>query len=148
MGYKDPAVNRERSREYQRQLGPEKRSANNLWHFHGITPTEKQSMLDAQNGRCYLCGDPLTYDDAVIDHDHGCCQPVKRARGRGCITRSCQYCRRGLACDRCNLVVGHARDDPERLRRIADNLAAVAQIVRVRIERKPEQLSLGLPDAS
>lgn len=64
---------RERSREYQRNLPREVVKANNLRTAHGITPAEKQAMLDAQGGRCYLCGDPLAYDEVVIDHDHRCC---------------------------------------------------------------------------
>lgn len=144
-----PAVqeaNRERSRDYQRNLPPEVRQANNLRTSHGITPAEKQAMLDAQDGRCYLCGDELTYDEAVIDHDHECCRPTPTRRG---VRRfSCQYCRRGLACERCNHVIGHAGDDPERLRRIAGNLAAVLPLVRARIEGKPQQIALDFPEAS
>jgi hypothetical protein len=65
-----------------------------------------------QEGRCYLCGDPMDIDKAVIDHDHDCCPK----------NSSCSNCRRGLAHYACNFLVGEAKDSPERLRKIADNL--------------------------
>lgn len=137
---------RERSREYQRNLPYEVRQANNLRTSHGITPAGKQAMLDAQGGRCYLCGVPLAYDEAVIDHDHRCCSDVTRSgRHR---TTSCDYCRRGLACTSCNTLIGLAGDDPEQLTRIARNLDAAMSAVRVRMTRKPQQLTLDLPEAS
>lgn len=129
--------NRQRSRERQRKLPMEVRQANNLWRSHGLTPAGKQEILNAQDGKCYLCGDELAYDAAVVDHDHACCRPISVKP-----TVSCAYCRRGLACERCNHVVGHAGDDPERLVRIAASLAAVLPIVRARIDSKPRQLAL------
>ena len=140
------AVNREKSRQYQRALPPEVTKANNLLHSHGITAAEKQAMLDAQGGGCYLCGDPLAYDEAVIDHDHRCCSDVtKSGRPR---TTSCDYCRRGLACGRCNILIGMARDDAERLIRIARNLAAAMLARRTRMAGESQQLTLGLAEAS
>jgi Recombination endonuclease VII len=131
------ARNRQRSRERARSLPVEVRRATVLWHSHGLTPAGKQEMLDAQDGRCYLCGDELSYGEAVIDHDHACCSPTPMKQ-----SLSCSYCRRGLACVRCNHVIGHAGDDPERLLRIAANLAAVLPIVQARIASKPLQLVL------
>jgi hypothetical protein len=144
-----PAVqeaNRERARDYQRNLPPEVRQANNLRTSHGITPAEKQAMLDAQGGRCYLCGDELAYDEAVIDHDHACCRPIPTRRGMRTI--SCSYCRRGLACETCNIIIGMVRDDPERLIRIARNLTVVLRTARARMESKPQQIALDFPEAS
>jgi len=94
-------------------------------------------MHQQQGGMCYLCGDPLACEDAVIDHDHACCPP------RG----SCRACRRGLAHNRCNSAIGLAGDDPVRLRRMADNLEAAAKSARSRIAAKPVQgdLSLRIP---
>jgi hypothetical protein len=74
-----------------------------------------QSFWDAQDGKCYLCGDELRAGKergVHLDHDHKC-HPL---------ARSCAVCRRGLACPGCNALIGHAKDDPARLRRIADNL--------------------------
>lgn len=90
-------------------------------------------LWDAQDGKCYLCGDPLVPGPKThVDHDHTCCG----------YKRTCAYCRRGLACDRCNHVLGHVEDDPERLRRIADNLEPVLKATRARIATKAQQDSL------
>ena len=68
----------------------------------------------AQNGCCYLCGDELSGKprECHTDHDHSCCPK----------DRSCPRCRRGIACSRCNQIIGLAFEDPARLRRIADSL--------------------------
>jgi Recombination endonuclease VII len=138
--------NRSRSREYQRALPYEVRQANNLRTSHGITPAGKQAMLDTQGGCCYLCGEPITYDEAVIDHDHRCCSDVTRTGRRR--TTSCEYCRRGLACGRCNTLIGMAGDDPERLIRIVRNLAAAQSAATERVAGKPQQLTLEIPEAA
>jgi hypothetical protein len=70
-----------------------------------------ETMWAEQDGCCYLCGEPLA-GKVNVDHDHSCCPPGK----------SCRLCRRGLACTRCNTLVGLAGDDPTLLRRIAANL--------------------------
>lgn len=85
-----------------------------------------------QGGCCYLCGDQMEKDKAVMDHDHTCCRPQ----------RTCKACRRGLACHRCNRLIGQCRDDPELLRRIADNLEIATKAARLRIAEKPRQLEL------
>lgn len=104
------------------------------WQKHGITPAEFERMRDEQQGLCYLCRDPLPDDPhfLAIDHDHRCC-PAKK---------SCAYCRRGLTCHSCNLVIGHVRDNPERLRRIAGNLEVALTAAAQRIASKPSQASL------
>lgn len=105
-----------------RRANPDKiredRSNYHLRSVHGMSRAEWQAMWDAQDGCCYLCGDPLIDGNrrkVHVDHDHSCCGPK----------RSCSRCRRGLACYRCNAVVGMSQDDPERLMRIAANLARV-----------------------
>ena len=90
--------------------------------------------LAVQAGDCYLCATPLG-DRLVIDHDHTCCPDGS----------SCPACRRGVACDRCNRLIGQVGDDPELLRRIASALEAVLEPTRRRIAAKPVQL--GLHDA-
>jgi hypothetical protein len=134
------------SREYQRDLPYEVWQAHNLWTSHGIAPAEKQAMLDAQGGCCYLCGEPLAYDEAVIDHDHRCCSDVTRT-GRRRVT-SCAYCRRGLACGECNTFIGRVGDDAERLIRMGRNLADALAAATARIAGKPQQLSLDVLKAS
>lgn len=76
-------------------------------------------MWDEQEGCCYLCGNPLDLDlprGVNVDHDHLCCPKGK----------SCRDCRRGLACTRCNTLIGLAGDDPDLLRRIAGALEAAS----------------------
>jgi Recombination endonuclease VII len=93
------------------------------------------TFWDEQNGLCYLCGDPLntgSYRDIHVDHDHTCCP-----KGR-----TCEYCRRGLACSRCNTLIGAAEDNPDLLRRIADNLEPVLRATRARIATKGQQDTL------
>jgi len=77
-----------------------------------------------QDGRCYLCGDEMgPARMAVIEHDHRCCPAG----------RSCQVCRRGLACDRCNWIVGYVQDDADLLERIAGNLRTAVDTVTRRL---------------
>jgi hypothetical protein len=86
------------------------------------------SFWETQGGKCYLCGDDLQRDvpKAVhLDHDHSCCP----------LARSCERCRRGLACQDCNRLIGWAKDDPDRLRRIADGLEAANEAVRSRMQQ-------------
>lgn len=98
----------------------------------GLDLPGKAALLAAQGSRCYLCGDPLALDDAVVDHDHRCCSAEY----------TCNFCRRGLSCQLCNKLIGLAHDNPERLRAIADNLELVLAKVTIRLHEKPVQLSL------
>jgi Recombination endonuclease VII len=88
-----------------------------MFKRHGLTPEAWAAIWQSQDGRCYLGGESLADAKSVhIDHDHSCCPE----------NYSCDQCRRGLACNRCNVLIGLAGDDPERLRRIADNLDRAA----------------------
>jgi hypothetical protein len=78
------------------------------WHLldkYGLTAEQWQQMVDAQGGRCFLCG--RTPEEAGgrsgplgvtlhVDHDHRCCSGP----------RSCGKCIRGLLCAPCNRMVG------------------------------------------
>ena len=100
---------------------------------HGLRfPEDFGAMWRAQGGRCYLCEEPLVYALTVADHDHSCC-------GAGW---SCRVCRRGLACHRCNRIIGQLRDDPELLLRIAVNLENALVVTQARIAAKPARQSL------
>lgn len=70
---------------------------------YGIEPTEYQVLLDAQEGKCAICGGA---PDGVlaIDHDH--------ETGRV----------RGLLCRGCNTGIGQLGDNPDLLRVAADYL--------------------------
>ncbi len=100
-------------------------------------------MWDAQDGRCYLCGEEMTTargqgpppTAAVVDHDHRHCPPET----------SCNVCRRGLACNRCNSMIGLVKDDPVLLRLIAANLHAAAAAVTERMADAPQQEALPFP---
>ena len=108
--------------------------ANFMQRTHGLRPEDWSALRDAQDGRCYLCGDELI-DERLrihVDHDHSHCGDLK----------SCHVCRRGLACGNCNKAIGFAGDDPARLRRMADALETAKLAVERRKEEAGEQLSL------
>lgn len=107
---------------------------------HGLLPEQVAAMFAMQGGKCYLCGELLTSgarrnpnDVFAVEHDHRCSCPVGT---------SCTVCRRGLACHRCNMLIGLADDDPGKLRRIADALEAARSAVTMRLALAPQQLSL------
>jgi hypothetical protein len=86
---------------------------------HRMSYEEWDRRWSEQDGKCYLCGTDLSEAIRVcIDHDHRCCGP----------DRSCESCRRGLACVNCNSIVGLARDNPGLLRQVADSLE-IAQLI-------------------
>ncbi len=122
--------NREAALEYTRRWNARDPFGSRRWK-HGMDWQELfRALWEAQAGLCYLCQDPLQPDEtrAVnLDHDHSCCP----------LGRSCAKCRRGLACAPCNRLIGHAHDDPDRLRRIADNLEIANAAVRKRIAEAP-----------
>lgn len=98
---------------------------------YGLTPERVAELLEAQQGCCYLCGEPLEVGkprSIHIDHDHSCC------RGR----RSCGTCIRGLACHPCNTGIGAFGDNPERMRRVADNLEMANRRLR-EMHSSPDQ---------
>lgn len=115
------------NRAYQAARRQELRAAQQ-YRAHGWQPQDWAAQWAAQDGRCYLCGEPLDLAKTVVEHDHRCCGP----------DRSCRWCRRGLACHPCNLLIGLAGDDPARLRRIAANLAKAQK----RLGRLPKPLTL------
>ena len=85
-------------------------------HRYSMKARELHTLYLQQDGRCYLCRDPLPANLAktAVDHDHACCGPGG----------SCGVCVRGIACAPCNWLISLAKDDPRRLHRIADNLDA------------------------
>lgn len=73
---------------------------------YGLTPEKYDTMLAAQSGSCAICRRPDNepFSMFAVDHDHG--------TGRV----------RGLLCTNCNVLIGHARDEPEILRSAAEYL--------------------------
>lgn len=114
---------------YSRNPRPSaKHTEQHLRFRYGMTLEDRQRMLDDQDGRCYLCDDPLDVSQPRkihVDHDHSCCPG----------SRSCGHCIRGLNCEHCNRGIGSFYDDPDRLRRVADALEAAN--ARVRDRRQP-----------
>lgn len=87
----------------------------------------RAAMWKEQDGKCYLCERPLGPGlMAVIEHDHRCCPMGK----------SCDDCRRGLACNRCNSLIAYAEDDADLLALIAANLRPAVEKVTARLERR------------
>lgn len=121
----DPQIIIDRNRRW-RQANQQKIKARRRADKHGPgADADWASMWASQQGRCYLCGTELIANPEAasrslnggypcIDHDHRCCPK----------DRSCRRCRRGLACGRCNALIGLAEDDPDLLLQIADNLEA------------------------
>lgn len=93
-----------------------------------------QAMCDDQHGKCYLCLRPLPENRTkiAVDHDHRCCRK----------DRSCNFCRRGLACADCNSGIGWLGDSPGRMRTAADNLERAQAMAQARMANAPTQDSL------
>lgn len=89
-----------------------------VYYLYGISPERYQSLLEAQSGRCAICGAAEPggrWKTWHIDHDHRHCA------GK----RACEECVRGLLCQGCNLGLGYFRDNPKilsaALRYLAEN---------------------------
>ena len=84
---------------------------------YGITPQQYQEMFDKQKGLCRICNKAETVKDKrqksirnlAVDHCH-------EAEARGIMKI------RGLLCNRCNHMLGMARDNPEILQSAIDYL--------------------------
>lgn len=91
------ARNREKAAAWERRY--------RIKRLYGITLEKFDAMMAEQQGRCKICDkDITTKGKAVIDH----CHATKAVRG--------------LLCRECNLVIGHAFDDPTILTRAASYL--------------------------
>lgn len=140
------AANRERIQAQRAAYRPKSLEATRQWRLqnkgaisvkgmferHGLTPDAWAALWEMQDGLCYLCGRQLDPKATDVDHDHSCCGPKQ----------SCNICRRGLAHRYCNNLIGFAGDDPDRLRRIADELEAAKNAVRERMSVSAERLAL------
>lgn len=74
---------------------------------YGTTPEVVTQAFADQKGLCAICGRPPVVNKRGglhVDHDHS----AKKFRA--------------LLCNNCNLMLGHAKDDPARLRAAADYL--------------------------
>lgn len=78
-------------------------------YTYGITVERLTEMLAV--GICDACG--TTEPGRMgwcVDHDHACCHDRVKA---------CGNCVRGLLCSPCNIALGAAHDDPDRLEGLA-----------------------------
>lgn len=116
------AEDREPSREAARKWAA-KNPDYRLRYKFDMTQEQWDEMFEAQGGMCYLCDEFLDTEGLRkihVDHDRACC--------RG--DRSCGTCVRGLACFNCNVGIAKFGENPERLRRVADNLEMANRRVR------------------
>jgi hypothetical protein len=87
---------------------------------YALTLEGLNALYLKQNGKCPICLKELsnpTLEDANrwesnIDHDHNCCPEET----------TCGKCIRGLLCRDCNLLIGHAKDDLDTLKRAVEYL--------------------------
>jgi hypothetical protein len=93
------------------EANPEARYRNNLSaHLrrkYGLTIAERDAMIAAQDGRCLCCKTKfglLRADRPCVDH----CHTTGRVRG--------------ILCNTCNTLIGHAADNPTILRACARHL--------------------------
>lgn len=110
--------------EYIRELNLRKHSVTREWY---------EEKLAAQHGVCEICGtsDPGgTNRRFAIDHDHSCC-----SHGNG---KSCEKCRRGLLCLRCNVWIDRLERTPGLAKR------ALAYLAKHSKEENAEYLPLPL----
>lgn len=91
----------------QRRANTNKGHDEYLRRTYNITHDQYETMLAEQNGQCAICGTTETGQSKwfQVDHDHACCDK------KG----SCGACVRGLLCLGCNSMLGHAKDDPDKL---------------------------------
>jgi Recombination endonuclease VII len=77
-GYKERVAKKSAAAKLRRQTNPVTRAKTNLAKMkakHGVDyETAWMAFWQAQDGLCYLCGDPLRAGRATtLDHDHTCC---------------------------------------------------------------------------
>ena len=84
---------------------------------HGLSAHELDLLVQSQRYRCASCGDGLPDTGWHVDHDH-----ALAATHHHPVTQGCRYCVRGIVCRACNLMLGEARDEPERLQKAIDYL--------------------------
>ena len=101
---------RTKSREWRRENLERARRSDRKKHLrrkYGLTEEGYLVLLQAQDGRCAICGNEQTdgrRDSLDVDHDHSTGQL------------------RGLLCGQCNKGLGTFGDDPQKLRKAADYL--------------------------
>ena len=75
---------------------------------YGVELAEVLALLEDQKAVCPVCTDAVQFPGDDLDHDH------KTGKPRGILHR------------RCNMLLGYAKDDPERLINAANYLRSAA----------------------
>lgn len=101
-------ANKEYQREWRRKYREEGRAREQwLKRNYGISREDYSAMLMLQGYLCPVCGvdlRTLAPKNVHVDHDH-------QVREEGGAVRV-----RAILCANCNLLLGHAKDDPDILR--------------------------------
>ena len=84
------------------KLTQEQIRTNNFKYRYGITLDDYKIMVNEQNNKCKICGQPPSKRGLFVDHCH--------------MTNNI----RGLLCQACNIAIGQMKDDPERLEKAAN----------------------------
>jgi hypothetical protein len=71
-----------------------------IQNTYNLTPTDYQTLLDAQNGLCYICQKATGRTKKLaVDHNHQNTCPHPPNQG-------CRNCIRALLCGPCNQLIG------------------------------------------
>jgi hypothetical protein len=100
-----------------------------IWYRYGLSQADYDSRLAEQGGLCAVCRCAPRIVNGIerplsVDHDH--------------ITSE----NRDLLCDSCNLILGYAKDEPERLRRLAEYLVKHGKRYDTFVENNPETTAM------
>ena len=109
-----PSKHCERQR-ISRKNNPDAHRGYDMKKRFGLTPEMFEEIFNAQDRKCAACGGTdsgMPSGAWHIDHDHNCC-PQKNVK-------TCGKCIRGILCRSCNLTLGNAKEDPNRLRKLAE----------------------------
>jgi len=90
------AENPKKIAEYLKKYGPRR---------HNIEVEQYNKRCEEQGSVCAICKMPENGKRFAIDHDHSCCPGL----------HSCGKCIRGLLCQKCNHMIGFAKDNTETL---------------------------------
>ena len=92
-----------------------------LWKY-GLTVERKAAFRKAQQNRCIWCLQSFSSVKECVDHDH--------VTGEN----------RGLLCKSCNVAIGHLRDDPAILLRLAAYLQVAKSARKKQAPIEPKQI--------
>jgi hypothetical protein len=116
----------------------EKRALGQIESFYHLSPQELKYKLEEQKYAC-ICGENLgelfpakKRRSWTVDHDHDCCPGIE----------SCGQCVRGILCNRCNLVMGHLKEDPKLLPEYMKKYLEKYQHIKEKTECQPLNLLL------